>query len=108
MTKYCVVLVTCANQKEAKTIGSEVVKLKLAACANIISPIHSIFVWKKKFQTKKECLIIFKTRLSQFSNLSSQVKKLHSYAVPEIITLPIISGNREYLNWVNSETGGTR
>ncbi|MCI0531971.1 MAG: divalent-cation tolerance protein CutA [candidate division Zixibacteria bacterium] len=106
MTDYCVVLVTCANRKEAKAIGTEVVKLKLAACANIINQIHSLFVWKKKLRSEKECLIIFKTRLNRFARLSRQVIKMHSYFVPEIIALPIISGNREYLNWVKLESGG--
>ena len=106
MTGYCVVLVTCANRKEAKAIGNEIVKLKLAACANIIGQINSLFFWNKKLQSEKECLVVFKTRISRFPKLSTQVKKMHSYSVPEIIALPIISGNREYLNWVKLESGG--
>ena len=108
MTAYCVVLVTCSNRREANSIAREIVKLKLAACANIVNQVHSIFVWKNKLQTQRECLIIFKTRLSQFPKLSKQVKRLHSYSVPEIIALPIKSGNKEYLNWVKKESKGRR
>jgi periplasmic divalent cation tolerance protein len=34
------------------------------------------------------------------------VKQNHSYDVPEIIAMPIISGSKEYLSWLREESSG--
>ena len=77
---------------------------KLAACTNIVSPVQSLFRWEEKLCDETETLIIAKTRLDLFEKLQVKVKELHSYEVPEIIALPIIKGNEDYLKWVQNET----
>ncbi|OGC77750.1 MAG: cytochrome C biogenesis protein CcdA [candidate division Zixibacteria bacterium RBG_16_50_21] len=106
MTQFCLVLVTCSNSAEAKKISRALVKERLAACVNIIPRMDSIFYWKNKISEERETLLIVKTRISLFSKLSKSVKGLHSYQVPEIIALPIISGEKNYLNWMEKETAG--
>ena len=106
MTQFCLVLVTCGNSAEAKEISRALVKERLAACVNIIPRMDSIFYWKNKISEERETLLIVKTRISLFSKLSKSVKGLHSYQVPEIIALPIISGEKNYLNWMEKETAG--
>lgn len=101
---YIIVFVTCANIKEAKNIAKALVREKLAACVNIISGIQSIFWWENKIDRAKETLLIIKTRKTLFKKLASLVKSLHSYKVPEIIALPIVEGNRAYLNWIGENT----
>lgn|SRR5574341_1511539 len=104
MTELCVVMVTCKSASEARKIGGYLVEQKLAACANIIPRIESIFFWQGKLSQEKESLLILKTRKALFSKLVTAVKKLHSYHVPEIIALPVLAGQKNYLNWVKQET----
>ena len=99
-----VIFVTIANKKEAEKIASVLVKEKLAACVNIMENVHSLFWWQGRVDMASEALLIVKTRKALLSKLIKKVKSLHSYEVPEIIALPIIGGNKEYLRWINEST----
>lgn len=96
-----VVLITAANKSEAEKIASVLVTEKLAACINIIPRVNSLFWWQGKMDNAKEVLLIAKTKLSAFKKIKTLVKKLHSYQVPEIIAIPIIAGEKKYLEWLN-------
>lgn len=100
---YVLVYITTSNSKEAKRIGEEVVKKRLAACANIIESISSIYMWKKKLQKDREAVLILKTKKEKVGRIISAVKKIHSYENPAIFALPILQGSREYLKWIGSE-----
>ena len=102
---YIVIFITAANKKQANNIGRELVKHKLAACVNIASNIESIFWWQGKLDKAKESLLIIKSRKEKLSKIIKLVKSLHSYSVPEIIALPIISGNKDYLKWIDDSIG---
>jgi len=99
-----VIFVTAANKKEAEKIASALIKNKLAACVNIIENVNSLFWWQGKVDSAKEALLIVKTRKVLVPKLIKKVKLLHSYVVPEIIVLPIICGDKEYLKWINEST----
>ena len=99
-----VIFVTAANKKEAKKIACALIKEKLAACVNIIENVNSLFWWQGKVDRLKEVLLIVKTRRTLMNKLIKKVKSLHSYAVPEIIALPIVSGDKKYLQWINEST----
>ena len=102
MTDKIVVLVTCGTEKEARKIARAVVEQRVAACANIVTtPVHSIYRWKGKVESAKEFLLIIKTTQSRFPKLEAEVKRLHSYDVPEIIALPIARGSSNYLTWIS-------
>ncbi len=105
--RYRVVLVTCGSIGEARTIGRGVVAKKLAACANIVSGVESIYRWKGKVERAREVLVIMKTTATRLRELEREVKRLHSYDVPEFIALPIVAGSQEYLRWIgeNSQAG---
>lgn len=102
--KYVVVFVTASNSKEARKIASVVVKERLVACANIVKKIESIYWWQGKIEKSQEMLLIMKTKISLAKKLIKKIKALHSYTVPEIIFLPIIDGNPDYLKWIEKET----
>ncbi|MFH0947807.1 MAG: divalent-cation tolerance protein CutA [Elusimicrobiota bacterium] len=104
--KYAVVFVTAANIKEARKIAEQVVKERLVACVNIVEKIKSIYWWQGKIEKSHESLLIMKTRLRLAKKLIKKVKSLHSYTVPEIIFIPIIDGNPDYLKWIENETNG--
>ena len=104
MSNYIVIYITTGSIREAKKIGCALVKDKLVACSNIISPIHSIYNWQGKICDDKEALIILKTKKKLFKQIVKRVEELHSYDVPEIIAMPIIEGSSKYLSWINEET----
>jgi len=102
MTDKIVVLVTCSSAKEARKIARAVVEGRLAACANILmSPVHSVYRWKGTVESAKEILLIIKTTKTRFPKLKAEVKRLHTYDVPEIIALPIATGASDYLAWIS-------
>jgi len=89
------------NEAEAKTIASRLVKDKLIACANIVKGVQSIFRWQGRVDQAAETLLILKSKKSKFPRIVKTVKLLHSYAVPEIIALPIVEGSPSYLDWID-------
>jgi periplasmic divalent cation tolerance protein len=99
-----VVFVTASSYEEAEKIGRMIVESRLAACANVISGMRSIFRWDNKISVENECLMIIKTTQQRYSELEAAIRKSHSYTVPEIIALPVIAGALSYLNWIRSET----
>ena len=98
---YVVVLITTPSKEEAERIARDLLSKKLAACVNIVSDVKSLFWWEEKIDEANECLLVIKTRLDQMEELIESVKRIHSYTVPEIIALPIITGNTRYLEWIN-------
>jgi periplasmic divalent cation tolerance protein len=85
---------------EAREIGRAIVQKELAACANILPGVESIYRWKGKVDQAREVLVIMKTSAARLRELEREVKRLHSYDVPEFIVLPIVAGSKEYLKWI--------
>jgi periplasmic divalent cation tolerance protein len=104
MSNPIIVLVTCGSEEEALKIANALVEEHLAACANIISPIRSIYRWEGKIWDEREWLLIIKTQSHRFAELEKKVKSLHSYSVPEIVSLSITEGSSLYLNWLEEMT----
>jgi periplasmic divalent cation tolerance protein len=99
--KAIVVLVTCKSPAEARRIVRAVVTRRLAACGNVIAaPVTSIYRWKGRVERARETLLILKSTSGAFPRLEKEIRRLHSYEVPEIIALPIISGSKAYLAWI--------
>ena len=100
-----VVLVTCGNLIEARRIASKVVHKRLAACATIVlGPVQSIYRWKKKVEVAREQLLLIKTVEKQLPALEAEIKRLHSYEVPEILALPALWGSADYLKWLSENS----
>jgi periplasmic divalent cation tolerance protein len=104
MSEPIVVFVTCGSEEEGLKIANGLVEAHLAACVNLISPIRSIYRWEGKIWDEKEWLLLIKTRKDRFGELEKKVRSLHSYSVPEIISLPIVEGFSAYLNWIIENT----
>jgi periplasmic divalent cation tolerance protein len=98
---YIVIFVTCVSSAQAKKIASALVSKKLAACVNIVPAVRSLFWWQGKVDKAAEVLLIIKSRRSAFPRIARLVRSLHSYTVPEVIAMPIVAGNKEYLEWID-------
>lgn len=97
-----VIFITAAGKKEAGVIAAGLVERKLAACVNMVSPVSSLFFWKGKIEKCREILLIVKSTRARLKAVERFVRSVHSYEVPEIIALPIIGGNKAYLEWLHA------
>ena len=102
---YLVVFITTANAVEAQRIAHILLSERKAACVNIMPQVHSRFWWRGKIDSADETLLIVKTKASLLDELVRLVKENHSYEVSEIIALPIVGGNEDYLKWIDDEIG---
>jgi len=102
--KINLIYITTGSLDEARTIGKELVSHRLAACANIIDNINSIYWWDGEIQDDREVILLAKTKESLVPELIEKVKSLHSYECPCIVSLPILDGNKPFLDWVFDET----
>src|SRR5260370_33367006 len=102
-----IALVTCGTLAEARGIARTAVRKRLAACVNIIlSPVESFYTWKGKLEKAREYLLVMKTTAKRLAELENEVKRLHSYDVPEFIAIPITQGSRNYIAWLRESAGG--
>jgi periplasmic divalent cation tolerance protein len=101
------VYITVGNMDEARAIGRGLVSARVAACANIIHPVHSMYWWEGEVQEDTEVIVLAKTREDLVDDLIEKVKSLHSYECPCIVTLPILEGYGPFLEWVLQETRKT-
>ncbi len=98
-----VLLITTATEQEAHRLADLLLNQRKAACVNIVPRVDSLFWWQGKLDSAQESLLIVKTVARLLPEITETVKKVHSYEVPEIIALPIISVNEDYLNWMDSQ-----
>jgi periplasmic divalent cation tolerance protein len=95
------VLSTFPDEATARRIGRHLVEEKCAACANILTPVQSIYRWQGKIEEANETLVLFKTAARRFGALQTTLRELHPYDVPEIIAFSAKDGLPEYLRWVS-------
>ena len=102
-----VVLVTTPTHEEGERIARDLVTGHLAACVNLVPGVRSFFWWEEALQEEHETVLIIKSREDRFEALAARVRSLHSYTVPEVIALPIVSGSETYLAWIDEVVGST-
>lgn len=100
-SKYIVVFITAGNRQEADNIAGVLVGEKLAACVNIVPAVSSVFWWQGKLDNADEFLLVAKSPVSLLEKIVARVKAVHSYTVPEIIAMPVLGGNADYLKWID-------
>jgi len=99
-----IVTTTTDSESAARELAAVVVRARLGACAQLIGPITSVFRWDGEVQTEQEWRVEVKAPADRSEALIEQLRRNHSYDVPEIITSPITGGNPAYLTWLTDET----
>src|SRR5262245_35586645 len=104
MTDARVVLMTAPDRATAESLAQRLVGERLAACANLVSGLASIYRWEGRVERADEILLILKTEADRIPALIARAAELHPYDVPEILALPVEAGLAAYLSWVRAET----
>ena len=102
--KANLVYITAGSMDEARAIGKDLVSMRLAAGVNIIDHMNAIYWWKGEVRDEREVIVVAKTRESLVPELIERVKSIHSYECPCIVSLPIMEGSRDFLDWIATET----
>ncbi|MCK4787984.1 MAG: divalent-cation tolerance protein CutA [Desulfobacteraceae bacterium] len=97
------IFITVGTDEEAKKIANILLSQMKAACVNILTRVSSFFWWQDKLDSVQESLLLVKTKAPVLNEIVRLVKEIHSYDIPEIIAMPIIGGNQDYLEWIDKE-----
>ena len=106
--KTLVVISTAGSEKEGWKIAQKLVEAKLAACVNVIPKVNSFFYWEGKLCQEQEVILLIKTIQKQFKKIINEIKRIHSYEVPEVISLTVDGGEERYLKWINKILAGEK
>jgi periplasmic divalent cation tolerance protein len=101
---HVIALTTCPGRKSAEKISDAILKERLAACVSIIPGLKSSYWWKGSIESGKEMLLLMKTRKDRVRQLEKAVKENHPYELCEFLVIPA-EGSKEYLRWIDEETG---
>lgn len=96
--------ITAGSKEEALRIGRILVEERLAACANVLDGMISVYRWNGAIEEAAEAVLIAKTRAALFDRLTARVQDLHSYDTPCVVELKLGRGNPAYLDWLRDET----
>lgn len=106
MTDFIQVFTATGSLEAAKTIASAIVEQRLAACVQVIGPIHSVYWWQGQMESAEEYLCLMKTSRNVFASLEVAIRDVHSYETPEILAMPVVEANEDYLSWLQGELRG--
>ena len=98
--QFLLVLTTAGSEEQAVQIARGLVERRLAACVNVSSLGCSIYRWQGKIEEEEEKLLLVKTSRRLFDRVRETIRELHSYEVPEVLAIPILDGDKDYLHWL--------
>lgn len=101
MEQFRIVLTTASSRDEAKRIAKALVEGRLAACVNLVGGVESIYRWQGKVEEAAEVLLLIKTNVEKLEALETEVRRLHSYDVPEFLIFEVNGGSAAYLKWLD-------
>ena len=98
--QYIQIQITVPTAETAEKTAAKLVQEKLVACAQVCGTVHSFYSWQGKAEMNKELLLMVKTEASLFDKVVSSIREEHPYECPQIVALPIVSCNEDYLDWM--------
>ena len=102
-----IVFCTVDSEELGERIAAALVETHEAACVNIISGIRSVYKWEDKLCRDAELLLVVKSVAEKFDAVRERIRLMHTYQVPEIIAVPIVSGDADYLKWLRESINVT-
>jgi periplasmic divalent cation tolerance protein len=102
----CQVTTTLPDRATAERVATQLVEERLAACAQVIGPVRSTYWWAEKVEQADEWYCHLKTTVARLPGIETRIRELHPYEVPEIIAVPILQGNPDYLKWIQEAVRG--
>jgi periplasmic divalent cation tolerance protein len=97
------VLTNLPDSASAFNLARELVHLRLAACANVLSPVTSFYRWEGRDEEAVEHPLLIKSTQARYAALETAIRERHPYSVPEIVAWPVTAGLPAYLSWVEGE-----
>jgi len=97
-----VVLTTVETAEEAERLARVLIECELAACVQLLPPMTSIYRWQGAIERATESLLLIKTTRAAYPALETTIRQNHPYQTPEIITLPVEAGLKDYLDWLTT------
>ena len=104
MTEFIQVYTAVNSKATAKKIARELLKQRMASCVQVLGRIESNYWWKGRMDQTTEWICLIKARANDYRRIEASIKKMHPYEVPEILAVPVIRGQADYLNWIRNET----
>ena len=106
MTDAVIVLTTVPSADVGTALAEALVGAHLAACVNVLPPMTSIYRWKGELQHDSECQVIVKTVRARLDAVRAVVRQAHPYELPELVVVPVETGDDAYLAWLAAEASG--
>jgi periplasmic divalent cation tolerance protein len=94
------VTTTLPDREAANRLGRRLVEERLAACAQVVGPVSSVFWWQGEVESAGEWYCHLKTTASRVEDLMARIRELHPYETPEILAVPVAEGDEAYLRWI--------
>jgi periplasmic divalent cation tolerance protein len=104
MVEFIQVSTTVKTKEKAEKLAETLLVKRIASCVQVLGPIKSSYWWKGRIEHAKEWICLIKAMASDYGRIESSIKRMHDYDTPEVIALPILRGNLDYLDWIRRET----
>ena len=104
MNEFILVMTTVPDREVGQILAEKIIEDRLAACVTQFAPVQSLYRWEGKISQDQEYVLFIKTKTVLFAQLESKILQIHPYKVPEIIAVPILTGHKSYLDWMDKET----
>jgi periplasmic divalent cation tolerance protein len=95
------VLTSVGTEQQAVEISEELIARRLATCVNIVPCLRSIYRWKGKVCEDTEYLLLIKTPSQLFERVSVAIRELHSYELPEILSVSVEETEKAFHEWIH-------
>ena len=97
-----IVISTAGSDEQAETIARALVERKLAACVNVVGEVCSIYRWRGAVERDPEKLLLIKTSAQLVEKVRQTIRELHSYELPELLTLAVAEADPDYRAWIEA------
>jgi periplasmic divalent cation tolerance protein len=107
MTEAVVLYTTWPDEESAEAFAAEAVADRLAACANILGPMRSVYRWQGAVDRAAEVPMLLKTARARAAALIDRLNARHPYELPCAVALQIdaAASSPDFLAWIAAESG---